>query len=1540
MAKTTGSQQNTRPDASSNQGNSGSIGSGEAQGNSWHFDGKDSSSSANQTTESSGGGSSQNAMASGPSAAELEAARKAAESEAKRRQNDKNNAEAARDKQKNRSQNKSTTPSTISTESRESQADVANNASSVAPSLMVGDGTRGAAHVDFDSGEVVQQELTGRPSYFAPPTMPSDVVMPAEGEGAEGIPIGETIDPEDVKDDTYDLLTPTDEEVANETERLRVLQQQQQASQQQASQQQAGPQQAQQQQATNQNQAAQQQNQQQSNLTPNNSGSVFYNQQRRNEKKQKEETDKQRRRRERKEFNEHNAAVANSEETKKLFPNERRPFQEANTVDPNTTETQDINQEDIARNESRRAAELMQDAIKSGDLPAESRRISAMGTEEFDPSVEFAMAQVQRRYNCSRWAVKVLIRLRLGLGIDSKRKVFKKDYLKYTIEDSAIIRACSEILRSQQLNGHPLGLVDTAPIITGGTICFPIGVMPKQLAKELVGEGSVLSDISVSKLVTKAGKHWVNQTYPRIKMNLTGNAISQRYAIENMVRAICNLDGIEPEQFSVLSEIPRSFNEIMDVTERFANADQDNAEVWEYQLKNQSLQEQRLMRQRGRKPIKDETGAITGYEKRSMAYTISNAVATWMRFCGVAVNIPIIVSGLIEQGVGNFQTKALDYFFFKRYPEAQEYAPTAKMLEECKTQEGKDSVYAASLLFSAGGMDAIDVFSRLGYGMTTAEVNRFISDVTSGKDSNTPKLVRLAQQLSDIVVPGTYAFREGAARRFMENLMIAMSMEAKAGRPALTSEQIDEAMSRGFPQFMSQVMATTAGKEALITQKNLTMGRINPLSHAITSFLRQHGVTDALITAGLDTYVNYGVNLIQLLVPYSNTLSYLAVRGIDAAKRSITGKGADAMNYQMGANLDDRIFGEGMKKNFIYDTMKFGSTTLIAFVGFAIIQALGGLEDPPEELKYNYDEYLIGGKAIHQTWWMNDLTGLGWPFAVALSVFAKHPTEPDRYIGVFLDGCADMIGSASVIDAVRWIRDAKQNIDMIEESFNNPNFEKPDNWDSEAFKMMAWQFGFSVIGKSTPSIFKMQKDTMLPWIGEDYADRNPFIVFDREQNEDGSYTQNNDKTVSTTAEDAFMRRMSIQNGPLVGTLLNLTRNGYLFDDGTTAKTGYLFWEMPEAKEQDPVNMFFLETTRLDMDLVPQGSEEERQAYLEQHATNLIAYIEDNFVSPEQAIASGFRIEYEARINAKNFCYDQINKLNLKYIEECEQGMYPDYVSSRAASERTTGQVEYYYKLLHDYFNNDDLPWGSDSYTQLLSDTQQVYVWKDSGKPANAWDAFWNPNVETRYIPFGNHPTSFLPYTIRDDEDTVRNGEVQGSYYNENLTDPELLRNIGEANITPGQTTSSFANFVIPYGDNKGRNLDDVVFAGENGIPSSGLRAIRRSEDIAPDESSTLQSSADRLGIDLDDLNDRMDAIKSGKYSGSGSSKNYKAYTRYFGSGSSGSSYNPKIYSNPRSISADRAATMYTKQPYGPTISYLRPGFSTKGSREAYKRSDM
>lgn len=74
----------------------------------------------------------------------------------------------------------------------------------------------------------------------------------------------------------------------------------------------------------------------------------------------------------------------------------------------------------------------------------------------------------------------------------------------------------------------------------------------------------------------------------------------------------------------------------------------------------------------------------------------------------------------------------------------------------------------------------------------------------------------------------------------------------------------------------------------------------------------------------------------------------------------------------------------------------------------------------------------------------------------------------------------------------------------------------------------------------------------------------------------------------------------------------------------------------------------------------------------------------------------------------------------------------------------------------------------------------------------------------------------------------------------------------------------------------------------------------------------------------------------GGYSGGGGGGGY--YYRSYGGG--GSSYTPRIYSTTHSVYPSRASGMGVRTPYKPATTYLRPSYSTKGSREAYRRNDL
>ena len=74
------------------------------------------------------------------------------------------------------------------------------------------------------------------------------------------------------------------------------------------------------------------------------------------------------------------------------------------------------------------------------------------------------------------------------------------------------------------------------------------------------------------------------------------------------------------------------------------------------------------------------------------------------------------------------------------------------------------------------------------------------------------------------------------------------------------------------------------------------------------------------------------------------------------------------------------------------------------------------------------------------------------------------------------------------------------------------------------------------------------------------------------------------------------------------------------------------------------------------------------------------------------------------------------------------------------------------------------------------------------------------------------------------------------------------------------------------------------------------------------------------------------------YSRYGGGYGWRSYGRGGGGGSKG--YSPNLYSRLPSVNMPGARTMYAERLYDPQFDYLRPNFETKGSREAYKRSDI
>lgn len=1200
---------------------------------------------------------------------------------------------------------------------------------------------------------------------------------------------------------------------------------------------------------------------------------------------------------------------------------------------------------DTIREKVREAQSAMQHMFMEGRLNIQGMMIDKKGRIHYTRRVKNMIDFMRKYYRISETDLKRGVMLRLGLGIDNKGNILDTDPWDFKLTEDQFIAACQLMVESTRIHGHPWGMVDTMDLVIGGTRCFPIGVVPSALAKAYTkSNNGALGKMSALELAQRARYDWLSVTQQAIMMNTTGDRMSQRYALDNMVRAIAGLDGSSSHAWNVSETVDRCIDEIWERSMAEMQANPDMTDVYKKQQDEIDRSRRRVAKRFKReKTTKSSYNGAMQYYYDEKKFTVSDGFMMWanfMRTAGVVGNIPIMASGSVEHFIGNLDAIAANGLL--SFSRGKNHKMSRFILDNATTDEGKEAIAVLKALVSVGDMDVLNLFcnevSKGRAHMTKTDANRFLNEWVRGvKDpSRIRRINEKLEQVTNLLMPGDIGFRGADAKRFWSSLVTNLALESKRGNPSVTTEQIEESIkAQGIGKTIAMLMTKNAGKDSLVAMRNQTMGRLSPLTYAADYLMRKNGVTNWLITVGLDTYVTYGINLVQLMVPFSNTMSYLAVRGLTSEKISQEGDQANIRNYQLGGHDS---FGMGFLKNFVYDAVKLTNIGAIACFSAIVINALGFDDPEEEEDKWKYDEYIIGGQKYKLAWWMNDLVSWGWPLGVAINVWAKHPEDPMRGVNVFLDGLYDMVSGASVLDACTFITNAKQNVEMMAEMAKNPDYQ-PDQgqWQSN-IAMETERFFANILGKTTPNVFKsFHRDTL--FVGEEARDRTAYQTFKRDAEEPG-------KTEWLDDEEDALRRTWSKNNPLYALFNNITKNHYLFDDGSTDKTGYLFWEMPISTMKDQRRSAMMAEFDFDPNdptSVPKD-DPERSIFLEEQAERLIdAMVGPNkrWDSPEEAIADGFVISYNARKNAIEYCYAQITKNKLDYVMRTANGEYSTYDERYAASTKMNALNSYYYDILDKWLNNDSIPWSDVGYEKLISDTQVHYTWKDSGELATPWDALWAPDaVEKRFESFGNHPTSYLPWTTVDRRDRGFNAETIPNWYVPGMTDTQKVFD---------QSTGVEIN----RGRDAGRDLASVLFGGqespqgtingyaidpETGVPTIGHRSYVPREGALPQELKdiTLDSVAKSMGVDMDEIDD---AIKNlGKGSGKTSKGNYSSWKRYSGGG--GSSYNPRIYSNPRSVNSDRAASMYVKQPYGATSDYLRPAFYTKGSREAYRRQDM
>lgn len=200
-----------------------------------------------------------------------------------------------------------------------------------------------------------------------------------------------------------------------------------------------------------------------------------------------------------------------------------------------------------------------------------------------------------------------------------------------------------------------------------------------------------------------------------------------------------------------------------------------------------------------------------------------------------------------------------------------------------------------------------------------------------------------------------------------------------------------------------------------------------------------------------------------------------------------------------------------------------------------------------------------------------------------------------------------------------------------------------------------------------------------------------------------------------------------------------------------------------------------------------------------------------------------------------------------------------------------------------------------------------------------WKSFYYDKLESE--PMRRSMVMYNRYKTTYAEDD--NGEV---YATGIMADTSGLKSLSPVRIAPDSLTEKTITM--------GYEGDFMTPSAVTGA-STGMRALipveQGYENVVPFEA---HDPANNGGSG--DGND-----KGGK-GGTGKTRSYggRSYGYRKGGGGGGGGYSPNLYSRlPRSYNPS-PKTMYGERLYDTKYDYLRPGFETKGSREAYKRSDI
>lgn len=1074
------------------------------------------------------------------------------------------------------------------------------------------------------------------------------------------------------------------------------------------------------------------------------------------------------------------------------------------------------------------------------------------------------------------------------------------------------------------------------------------------------------------------------------------NLVAQRIAIEDMQQALARLDNMDANAFSAGYDVDTRLHYTI---EEYRNSSIQYATAMNGLYDADAVDEfQRRLLEKVEQDVRDNHSR----EVRAVS-VVANTIVGCIRSNALFLNVPIAGSALVEKKVGNIQTDWA-IRSLSRYTSGVAGVSRIDVSQELRdafrTDEGHQAISGALLIMDAAGPGAFNLFSQTGMPLTQENAERFIreqilpSAATEGA-AKAQEIQRKMQRWQQKIMTGDLAFRGQDAMNFLNALLtvnqVHIGMQRKLAKhnkldqhagQAFIGEEFDDiflANNSDISRFMAEVIGTPAGRDAMMMMRANNIGNFNPVGYTVDKYLRSHGVKNAMITTFLDSFPKYGINFLYALAPFSRSFTYLEMKHREAngdllaGTYTIGGGFADVSDLsnktRMGffkEAIHDPAFRAGLRMNLMFDAMTFArwSITTILLGG---VMAMLGFEPPDHDEDFgNISMWKIGGQEIQLAYWLNDLTQLGLPGAYGLAaVLSGQPV--DVAFGLTMSSLYDQVDGNVVMDFIKGVKSWGDEIEVLEKMGNDPQY-KPE-FDPSFGVMELMLDAADKLVPGAPLYRYMSRNSA--WRGAYADDPSPYKVWDKsdEWAIENKVTKNIDDP-----NEIMLRRHSTSNW-LLAAYLDFA-NGILFNPSSD-QTGYFWWEMPPKGMQDQMVLTWAHSQN--MDYTNREGCTTDEAYEELKTDQLLAQINsviDEYGGINQAVYNGYFISNDIRRAAQRTIARRIAQLEdeRQALHDGRENWEKDWDAINAYKDLISEQWEYMNLL-----KNKNIPsWGDNSYRQIIGDTEITFTHED-GTPALGWEWLFDfsGSVTAEYKHKGNHPWAVAPVTFVD---YSSNEIVQRGFSGETV--PFWAIEGENGGIDNEAIRAGIGQETIPMGRDAGKVLNDVLYGDFlNGVyqhpdlPTVGRRGLVPNEMVVPKDILTfdVQAAIDeyrsKKGEAADGSGEDDDGDGTTNYRRSSNTSYGRRYysTAYpsrvytYSSRSGSSSYNPKIYSTKvsstrisntrssntrtgsgsRSVNSDRADTMNTRSPQSPgNRTFLRPGFSTKGSREAYKRQDI